>query len=190
MTNKALVLIDFINEIVHPDGKLAGKGYANYISEHKTDASLKALLKKFRERGDLVVHVGVGFLPNYKDHPAESPLFGAAKKFGALNSSGWGCEFVDYASPQDDEATVRKTRVSAFYNTNLDTVLKANGISEVFVAGCATDLAVQSAVRDAHDRDYAVTVVSDACAAASDEDHKLSIEVLKKISEIKSCSEI
>lgn len=190
MSKKALILIDFINEIVHPDGKLAGKGYPDFIKENNTKEALGGLLEKFRANGDLIIHVGVGFLPNYKDHPSKSPLFGAAKKFGALNSAEWGCEFVDYATPTDDEAVVRKTRVSAFHNTNLETILRANAIDALFIAGCATDLAVQSAVRDAHDRDYDVTVVLDACAAANADDHKLSIEVMKKIATVENSTNI
>jgi nicotinamidase-related amidase len=43
---------------------------------------------------------------------------------------------------------------------------------------------VQAAARDAHDRDFDVTVVSDACAAATDEDHATSLSVLSKIAKV------
>ena len=49
---------------------------------------------------------------------------------------------------------------------------------------CQYDLAVQAAARDAHDRDYQVLVLEEACAAASDEEHRRSIEVLGGIARI------
>lgn len=190
MTNKALILIDFINEIVNLDGKLAGKGYPTFIEENGVQKNVECLLKKFRANKDLVVHVGVGFQSSYIDHPESSPLFGAAKKFGALNITGWGCQFVDYANPEENEAVIRKSRVSAFYQTNLDLVLRNNQIEEVYIVGCATDLAVQSAARDAHDRDYKVIVIEDACAAANADDHNHSIEVLSKIANVKAADSL
>ena len=179
-----------INEMVHADGKLAGKGYADYISRHGTSEKVAELLAKARQGGWLVCHVRVGFDAGYVSHPENSPLFGAAKKFGALNQDAWGCEFIDFASPNNGEAIIQKRRVSAFYSTELDTVLRVNGVSNVYFGGCATDLAVQSAVRDAHDRDFVAIVVSDACAAANDEDHVSSLPVLEKIAKVCKVSEI
>lgn len=180
----ALLIIDFINEIVHPDGKLSGKGYFHYIESNSVDKKLSGLIQHHRKNKNLLVHVGVGFDPSYLDHPESSPLFGPAKKYGALNSAEWGCEFAEYARPVQGEAIVRKSRVSAFYNTRLNTTLKTNGIKKIVIAGCATDLAVQSAARDAHDRDYEVVIAADACAAASQEDHIASLNVLRKIGKV------
>ena len=60
-TKNALVPIDYINEMVHADGKLAGKGYADYISRHGTSEKVAELLAKARQGGWLVCHVRVGF---------------------------------------------------------------------------------------------------------------------------------
>ena len=189
-TSNALVLIDFINEIVHPDGKLSGKGYADFIARHGTADKVAELLMQARREGWQICHVRVGFDSGYVNHPKKSPLFGAAEKFGALNQDEWGCEFVEFASPREGEATVQKRRVSAFFNTELDSILRVNGISNLFFAGCATDLAVQAAVRDAHDRDFAATVISDACAAADDDDHRTSLPCLAKISTVCTLDEV
>ncbi len=188
--NKALVIIDYINEIVHPDGKLAGKGYADFIEKKQTSAKVSELLTIARSNSWLVCHVRVGFDPEYTCHPSSSPLFGPAKKFRALNQSGWGCEFIEYAQPATNEFVVHKRRVSAFYKTDLEVCLRANHISEVYLAGCATDLAVQSAARDCHDRDFQTLVVIDACAAAHEEDHQTSIPVLEKIAQVVKVSDL
>lgn len=186
----ALLLIDFVNDVVTEGGKLAGKGYSEYIQANKTHDRIQDLLEAGRRAKWSIIHVRVGFSDNYVDHPAGSPLFGAAKKYGALSLGAWGTEFAEFALPSKGELVVTKHRVSAFFGTDLDIALRSLGIRSLLIAGCATDLAVQSAVRDAHDRDFSVYVVEDACAAANAIDHNNSIPVLQKISKICTTTEL
>lgn len=181
---KALIMIDYINEIVHPEGKLSGKGYYNFIKENNVEENIKDALNDFRKNWDLVLHVRVWFDKQYINHPENSPLFWKAKEFWALNLSSWGCEFIDYAKPLDGEVVVDKNRVSAFYGTNLDSILKCNWITDVYLAWCSTDLAIESACRDAHDRDYNIFVLEKCCSAGNIEDHNNSIKILSKITKI------
>lgn len=180
----AVVVVDFINDIVSDGGKLSGKGYTDFILRHGVADRLAELLKQFREAKAPVIHVRVGFSQNYPEHPEGSPLFGAAKKFQALSLNQWGTEFADYASPQEVEPVVTKHRVSAFYGTDLEIILRSLAVKQIVLAGCATDIAVQSAARDAHDRDFEVFVATDACAAATDDDHAWSLPMLEKIAKL------
>jgi len=185
MSNEnALILIDFINDIVHEDGKLSKMGYYDFIVRNNTQQVLADVLKTAREKEWLICHVRVGFSAGYVDHPAESPLLGGAKKFEALLNGEWGTEFNEIALPQNDEVIIQKTRVSAFYNTSLDTVLRADNVKNLHIAGVATDIAVESASRDAHDRDYNVFVIQDACVAANDEDHKTALATISKFAKV------
>jgi nicotinamidase-related amidase len=180
----ALVLVDFINEIVDPTGRLAGRGYAVFVDRHATLDNVRRLLGLARDSGFLIVHVRVGFSASYAEHSDTSPLLVAAKKFGALQLGTWATEFHPKAAPLSNEPILTKHRISAFYGTSLDLTLRANRIHELLICGVSTDLAVQSAARDAHDRDYVVTVVSDCCAAANDEDHEHSLRTLAKIAAV------
>lgn len=187
---KALLLIDLINEIVDPKGKSAGKGYADFDARHGSLDRVSSLLNHARNNGFAVIHVGVGFSPDYKEQPEASPLFGAAKKFGAMQLSTWATEFHPKAAPVAHEATLTKHRVSAFYGTPLELLLRTYGVKQLFVAGCATDMAVQTAVRDAHDRDFSCTVVGDCCIAASDDDHQQTLRLLAKVARIATLEEL
>lgn len=180
----ALVCVDFINEIISPSGKLSGKGYYDYSVRHDVLDRVRAAQDLFRSRDMPVIHVRVGFSANYLDKPDGSPLFGKADQFGALSLGAEGTQFLDPIAPLDDEIVITKHRVSAFYGTGLDSLLRNRGIRRVFLSGVATDLAVESAARDAHDRDYLVTVISDCCAAASDADHARSLESIAKIASV------
>jgi nicotinamidase-related amidase len=184
MISRALICIDLINDMVASSGKLAGKGYAAFMEKHSTAKSVRKLQDRFREEAAPVLHVRVGFDPAYLNHPSESPLFGGAAKLGALAWRTWGTEFFEDVSPLERELVIDKPRVSAFYGTALESALRALGIREVVLAGVATDLAIQAAARDAHDRDFVVQVVEDACIAANEEDHLASLRSLAKLAAV------
>lgn len=186
----ALILVDFINEIVHPQGKLVGKGYVDFDLRHGTLDRVQKLLKYTRSQQYAVIHVRLGFSPDYKEQPESSPLFGAVKKIDAFKIGSWGVEFHPKAAPVEGEACLVKHRVSAFYGTALDAILHTYGVKNVVIVGCATDLAVQSAIRDAHDRDYLCTVVSDCCIAANDDDHEHALRLLSKASKVVTLEEL
>lgn len=186
----ALICIDFINEIVSQEGKLAGKGYHDFVRAHDTLSRVAKAQRHFRAAGELVVHVRLAFSLNYAEHSDRSVLLGKAREFGILQVGKWGTEFPANVAPLESDVILTKHRISAFFGTSLDAILRARGIEQVYIAGVATDLAVQSAARDAHDRDYGVTVLSDCCAATSDTDHDSSLTTLRKIASVSILSEL
>jgi nicotinamidase-related amidase len=181
---KALLCIDFIHEIIGEGGKLAGKGYFAFAEKHKTLENLSKLQEDFRAAGDKVIHVHLAFGPDYADHPASSPLLGGARANGILSDGTPSVAIVESVAPKSGDLVMTKKRVSAFYGTSLEIALRSLGVTELVIAGVATDLAVQSAARDAHDRDFSVTIASEACAAASDDDHMSALANLRKLAKV------
>jgi ureidoacrylate peracid hydrolase len=84
-------------------------------------------------------------------------------------------QMVDELAPADDEIVFPKTSSSVFISTNIDYVLRNLGTKYLIIAGCLTDQCVDSAVRDACDLGYLVTVPTDACATLSPERHDWSL---------------
>jgi ureidoacrylate peracid hydrolase len=76
---------------------------------------------------------------------------------------------VSELAPRGDEMLFPKTSSSVFISTNIDYVLRNLGTKYLIIAGCLTDQCVDSAVRDACDLGYLVTVPTDACATLSTE---------------------
>lgn len=70
------------------------------------------------------------------------------------------CEVIE---PGDDEMVFPKTSSSCFISTNIDYVLRCLGTRQLILAGCLTDQCVDSAVRDACDLNYLVTLVTGPC---------------------------
>jgi ureidoacrylate peracid hydrolase len=82
---------------------------------------------------------------------------------------------VDELAPGGDEMVFPKTSSSVFISTNIDYVLRNLGTRYLIIAGCLTDQCVDSAVRDACDLGYLVTVPTDACVTQSAERHDWSL---------------
>ena len=182
--NSALLVIDFINDIAHLEGKMARS--AERIQKNRVIETCNEAIAYARKRDYLLIFVKVGFQADYVDCPKTSPLFGNAAKQGALLLGSWGTEFHAKLQVLESDLVVVKPRVSAFYSTPLEAILGAQSIKHLFVTGTATNMAVEHCARDAHDRDYSVTILKDACEAASEESHLAALESMSRFCTIAS----
>ena len=190
MNKSALILIDFINEIVDEKGKFAGKGYPAFVKARGVLENVNAAIAKARTKDIPVIFVRVGFSPDYREWPESSPLFGAAKKFGALQLGAWATEIHESLNRTDADFLVTKHRVSAFYATSLEAILRTLKVDTLLLGGVATDIAVQSAAREAHDRDYRVVVLEDLCGAGNEEDHAHALSLLAKVATVAKSADV
>jgi ureidoacrylate peracid hydrolase len=87
----------------------------------------------------------------------------------------WDARVIDEIAPAEDEIVIPKTSSSVFISTNIDYVLRNLGVRSLIIAGILTDQCIDSAVRDACDLGYLVTVATDACATHSRERHDWSL---------------
>jgi nicotinamidase-related amidase len=168
-----LLTIDYINDICHPDGKIPS--CAGMMQHNQVLARANAAIRHARACGMAVAHVKVGFASNYANCPPDSPVFGKAPARRALELDTWGTAFIDGLDVRNEDFIIVKSRIGIFYNTQLESLLRAKNIRRLVLAGVSTNHAIESSVRDAHDRDYAVTVLGDACATASDEVHAATL---------------
>jgi ureidoacrylate peracid hydrolase len=87
----------------------------------------------------------------------------------------WDAKVLDAIRPADDEIVLPKTSSSVFISTNIDYVLRNLGVRSLIIAGVLTDQCIDSAVRDACDLGYLVTVPTDACATLTPERHEWAL---------------
>jgi nicotinamidase-related amidase len=90
-------------------------------------------------------------------------------------------QLVPELQPAGDEIVVTKTTDSALTGTNLRLILHNLGIRTVICCGIFTDQCVSSTVRSLADESYAVIVLEDCCAAATDEIHMKELEIINMI---------
>jgi ureidoacrylate peracid hydrolase len=91
----------------------------------------------------------------------------------------WDAQVLDEIAPVGDEMVFPKTSSNVFVSTNIDYVLRNMGKRQLVISGFITDQCISSAVRDACDLGYLVTLVSDACASYTPERHDLALVELK-----------
>ena len=184
----ALLVIDYINDIVDKNGKIPS--CADYVQENGIIANVNRALETAREKNYLIIHVRVAFSNNYAAAGTLSPIFTGAKQYRAIEEGTWGAEFHKDVDARKDEIVVVKHRISAFYSTELEVYLRANAIERVLIAGVSTNMAVELTAREAHDRDYAVEIVEDACGSYNKEVHDFSIKILTHLAKITNSKNI
>lgn len=172
----AVLSVDIQNEMMNPQGKIAksGKDITPMIELLPRCA---AFINEARLQEVLVVHLRHVALPKGRsDSPAwirtKQKIMGQDECF--LEGT-WGAEISDECKPLPHEPVVTKFRSNAFVNSNLDSVLRANGVETVVVIGESTHGCVEATYRDAGYRDYYNVLVDDCVAALIPEFHEATI---------------
>ncbi len=159
------------------------------------------LLAAAREAGIPVVYIKMEHSPDLSDvGPADAPHWIKHRPLGVgdtvtapdgsdsriLVRDTWNTEILDALAPQPGDLVVSKHRYSAFFETDLDDVLKVLGAKYLLVTGCTTSICVESTVRDAMFRDYSCVVLEDCTAepigaGLSRTNHDASLLVIEKL---------
>ncbi len=170
--NSALIIIDLQKGIVamptvHPSGP---------IIDHA-----RALAAAFRRHALPVVLVNVTERPPGRVEQA--------RNMGNL-PAGW-TELVPELDQQPQDLTVTKRSAGAFTTTNLESLLKERGVTQVVIAGISTSLGVESTARHAFELGFNVTLAIDAMTDQSPETHTNSItRIFPRIGETGTTREI
>jgi nicotinamidase-related amidase len=135
-----------------------------------------ALLDAARAAGARVGYVKVGFRPGYPEVSANNQSFSTIRSSGRFEGDAPGAEIHPQVAPRESDLVVTKHRYSAFHGTDLDMILRANGIDTLVLAGISTSGVVLSTVRHAADADYRIVVVADCCADPDAEVHGVLME--------------
>lgn len=134
------------------------------------------LVEGAREVGIRVIYVVVSFRPGYPELTPRNQVFAPIRASGRFVEGSAGMEVHAAVAPKPGEIVITKHRASAFFGTDLDLILRANGIETLLLAGIATSGVVLSTVRHAADADYRLVVVEDCCADRDTELHRLLVE--------------
>ena len=174
---EALILIDFVNDIVDPKGAIAKFGTPAHVVEQNAIANTRAVLRHAREKGTRVIFVRVAFGAGHPElAKTKAPFYLAHKQNNWLVRGTWGTEFHADLQPNSKECVIEKDRVNPFTNPEFAENLK--GIDKIVVTGVATNLAVEETVRNAAAKDFDVVVLEDCCASNNQAMHDFSITTI------------
>jgi ureidoacrylate peracid hydrolase len=177
----ALLVIDMQNDFI-ADGGLISKDGRDTTEAKKLALRLPELLVAARQAGVLVIFVRNIYTTDHNLYLSDAWLEQAVRKrkggyttIPVCGPDSWGGDFYGEVRPLAGEAIVSKHRYSGFHNTNLDTILRANGIRTVVTTGVVSNVCVETTAREAFVRDYYVVLPRDAAAAYSIADHEQTL---------------
>lgn len=159
----AVVVIDMINEFCKPGGKMVLPGYENLIPAQT------ALIARARRLDVPVVFV----IDSHRKNMRCDREWVKRTPHGIENT--WATQVIDDLAPHPDDIRVIKHRYSAFFQTDLDLVMKDMRIDQLVVFGVVTNICVRSTVHDAFFLGYDVVVPADACAATGPREQESSL---------------
>jgi ureidoacrylate peracid hydrolase len=185
----ALIIVDLQNDFLASDGAYT-RGGASNPSALELPLRVARVAKAVKAGGGLVVASQFTLWPDAKGEPMISAHLKALRPFlkkGDFAPLSKGQANVDEIVPYVD-VSVCKVAYSAFFNTQLDWILKHAGIEHLALCGIVTNGGVASTLRDAHLREYHNTVLSDACAAFGN-NHATALADMATIASVATCTE-
>jgi nicotinamidase-related amidase len=182
----ALLIIDMQRDFLEPGG--FGEVLGNDVSQlRRTIDPNRILLAAWRARKLPVLHTREGHRPDLSDLPPAKKLrgrgttsIGDAGPMGRILVRGEaGHDIVPELYPRPGEPVIDKPGKGAFYQTDLELMLKNRGIQTLLVCGVTTEVYVNSTVREANDRGFRCIVLSDCCASYFPEFHAAGLAMIK-----------
>lgn len=186
----ALMLLDLQNDFMHAQGAY-GRAGVSAPEIAGLPRRLAPVVAAARQAGLWLVSTHFTLVPGRDGAPLISEHLAHLRPFltkGDFAPGSWGQALVDELAPSDIQ--VEKVAFSAFHASRLDWVLRKAGVEHLVCAGIVTNGGVASTVRDAHVREYKVTVIEDGCAAFTPARHAASIADLASLAEIVTCKQV
>jgi ureidoacrylate peracid hydrolase len=173
VTETALIVVDMQNAYASKNGYLDKAGFDISSTGRVIAQTAKAIIAA-RAMGIPIVFFQNGWdkeyteaggpgSPNWYKSNALKTMRKQPELMGTLLAKGtWDYELVDELKPLEGDIIIPKTRYSGFYNTNLDSMLRSRGIRNLVFTGIATNVCVESTLRDGFFLEYFGVVLADA----------------------------
>jgi nicotinamidase-related amidase/ketosteroid isomerase-like protein len=175
--SSALLLIEFQNEWLGKEGKLPDL-MKDKMQFENSKVVAKKVLEATRDSAVEVIHVPLHLSSDYREYGKDRAKFGLRQAIQAFGTwKPYGLQFAKGFEPQENEFVVSgRIGASAFAGSNLDSYLRNNGIERLYLMGYATNVCVESTLRDAHDHGYETLVIHDATAAFTQEQKEFFLQ--------------
>jgi gluconolactonase len=172
----ALIIQDMQNDVVMEGGAFASSGSPIHCREQNAIANVRRLAEHCRRRGVPVIHVWFSRRADGRDLTLNAPLFEGTADANAMVEGTWGAEPVPGLEAQPGDHIIRKTRMSAWEGTNLETILRAEGRDMIIETGAWTNMSVEHTARTGADKGYVMIIPEDGCSTMNADWHRASIE--------------
>ncbi len=176
-TETALLVIDMQYGGGAPDGSLVRMLNVDVTKQEDIVTPIVELKNYFNENGMLVVNVKTEYEEDFSDWKILSERF-EVKKYKHFVKGSSDAEIIPPLAPREGEELVVKNRWDAFFDTNLDEILKDRGIANLVMVGAATDVCVLETCSHAFSLNYNCIVPIETTASFNAERKKIGLELL------------
>jgi len=175
-STSALLVLHYQNGLVRHEGVFAFSGTPAQVERHGCLEKTAAVLEAAREAAIPVIYVNIEFRPGFPELKKPTyPLIESIQERNAFLRGSWDAAVPDELKPEEGDIMVINFDSSAFSHTDLDAILRAKGVRQLFLAGIATNWVVESTTRYGAELGYDITVLEDCCQGFSDELHDFAI---------------
>jgi len=185
-----LIVVDMQNDFVHPDGALGKQGF-KVDNLELLIGKINNLIKISKSYGIPVIGTRHIIRQNKRGEAEGGGLWVEMRQFlkhEGFREGTWGAELVEGLEPP--EFIINKPRFSAFYETDLETLLRGVKVESIIFSGVATNVCVESTIRDAFFRDFRVISVEDCMGAYTREAHEGSLRTLRFLGSVRLLNEV
>lgn len=178
LSRTALFVCDMQNGFIKPGGSISKLG----LPSDRTGgpiAPIRKLLDAFRAAGAPVIYSQMWLRPDYVDAGILARVFPPLQALGHCVADTWDSGIIEELTPTPTDIVVRKTRWDAFQGTNLEAILRLQGIDTIVMTGIATNICVDFTVRGAFVRDFKVLVLTDATASYTAEMEQQTLQAMQ-----------
>jgi nicotinamidase-related amidase len=174
----ALLVVDMQYGGGAPDGSLVKMLNVDVTKAEDVVTPILKLKDYFNENGMLVVNIKTEYEEDFSDWKMLAERF-EVKKYKHFVKGSADAEIIPPLAPREGEELVVKNRWDAFFNTNLDEILKAKNIKNLIIVGAATDVCVFETCSHAFNLNYNCIVPIETTASFNAERKQMGLELLR-----------
>jgi len=173
----ALIVVDMQNGFASTGGMLDLAGM-DVRPARDVVANARMVCEAARRAGLPVIYLTIGYPPDLSTaggpdspNPQKELALRLMRERPELNGKlltfgTWDFQVVDDLAPLPGDTVIVKSRYSGFHGTDLDSVLRSRGIRNLLMVGIASNVCVESTIRDAYFLEYWPVMVADATMPA------------------------